>query len=355
MNCIRRYLVSQVVRSISVVLLMLVVLSFFIQLVSELSDIGSQHYGVLAALLYVLMHIPQSVYQFFPIAGLLGSLVGLGQLAAKSELVAMQAAGVSVRQITWAVCQAALYLLVLMVICGEVLAPWLDTQAQLFKARQLRKVIGSQTGGAWLRQGNYYIHYAQHLSDAQVADVLVFDLNKMGELVSALSAREAVKINDQTWQLQSVKKTIFLPDRIDVLKADKMPIVLHLDPQALSLSLKDDDHLSFPELWNKMAYNKSIGLSVVELSYAFWQRLFAPLVGLIMICLGVPFIFGALRHVSMGARLLIGTFIGFFFYMFNQMMGPVGMVLHLSPILSASFPFMCFLLVYWRLSSRILR
>ena len=293
MNCLRRYIISQVIRSIAVVLLMLVTLSFFIQLVAELSDIGSQHYGALAALLFVLMHVPQSVYQFFPIAGLLGSLVGLGQLAAKSELVAMQAAGVSVRQITWAVCQAALYLLVLMLICGEVLAPWLDTQAQVFKARELRKALDTQTGGAWLRQGDYYIHYAQHLSDTQVADVLVFDLNKMGALIDSLSAKDAVKINDHEWQLRSVKKTIFLPDRIQVSQVDKMSIALHLEPQTLGLSLRDDSHLSFPALLNKMAYNRSIGLSVVELSYAFWQRLFAPLVGLIMICLGVPFVFGA--------------------------------------------------------------
>ncbi|MCK1890503.1 LptF/LptG family permease, partial [Legionella pneumophila] len=50
--------------------------------------------------------MPYQVYLFFPIASLLGCLVGLGVLANHSELVVMRAAGISIGQITGAVLKA---------------------------------------------------------------------------------------------------------------------------------------------------------------------------------------------------------------------------------------------------------
>lgn len=43
--------------------------------------------------MYTLLSVPKDVQIFFPMAALLGALLGLGMLAQRSELVVMQASG----------------------------------------------------------------------------------------------------------------------------------------------------------------------------------------------------------------------------------------------------------------------
>ncbi len=46
--------------------------------------------------MYTLLSVPKDVQIFFPMAALLGALLGLGMLAQRSELVVMQASGFTV-------------------------------------------------------------------------------------------------------------------------------------------------------------------------------------------------------------------------------------------------------------------
>jgi len=67
--------------------------------VEEQDDIGVGTYGISHAFLFVLLNLPQQAFQFLPIGALIGALVGLGNLARGSELIAIRAAGVSVMRV----------------------------------------------------------------------------------------------------------------------------------------------------------------------------------------------------------------------------------------------------------------
>ncbi|NUS60743.1 MAG: LptF/LptG family permease, partial [Lysobacter sp.] len=93
-------------------------------LISELSDIGQGNYGFVQALVYVAYTAPRRAYALFPTAAVVGALMGLGQLAASSELTALRALGLSRRRLSGAVALALATLTLLMVVNGEMLAPW---------------------------------------------------------------------------------------------------------------------------------------------------------------------------------------------------------------------------------------
>ena len=57
-----------------------------------------------------------------------------------------------------------------------------------------------------------------------------------------------------------------------------------------------------------------------------------------MIFLGIPFIFGPLRSVSMGLRMMTGIAAGFCFYFSNQLFGPFSIVYQLPAFLAAAIP-----------------
>ena len=100
-------------------------------------------------------------------------------------------------------------------------------------------------------------------------------------------------------------------------------------------------------------YLNQIGLQSDQFQYALWHRLLQPVAAIIMICLGIPFVFGSLRSVSIGQRLLVGILVGFIFYMINNFMGEVALIFNIPPLLAAASPCLVFLLVYLILIKRL--
>ena len=69
------------------------------------------------------MKLPAVVFQLLPIAALLGSLLGLGMLASRSELIVLRAAGMSPAGIARAVLVTGLVFAVVGGLLGEFVAP----------------------------------------------------------------------------------------------------------------------------------------------------------------------------------------------------------------------------------------
>ncbi len=119
MRILDRYIRTNVIWSTFLVVLVLLGIESFIEFIGELPLIGTHQYGILAVFTYVSMQLPADLYQLFPIAGFIGSLIGLGRLASTSELIVIRAAGVSIARIIWSVIKAALWMIIVVTIIGE--------------------------------------------------------------------------------------------------------------------------------------------------------------------------------------------------------------------------------------------
>ncbi|MFZ0485847.1 MAG: LptF/LptG family permease, partial [Arenicellales bacterium] len=80
----------------AMVLAVLVGLFVFITFIDQIGDVGTGNYGMLDVVRFTLYSVPKIVYEVFPMAALLGAILGLSSLAVDSELVVMRAAGVSI-------------------------------------------------------------------------------------------------------------------------------------------------------------------------------------------------------------------------------------------------------------------
>ncbi len=114
-SLVDRYIGISVALGVFSVLVLLLVLTGFFELLAELDDV-ERGYTTSKAFTYVALILPRYAYELFPVATLLGSLIGLGSLASHSELTAMRAAGISISRILLAVLKAGLILLILVVI-----------------------------------------------------------------------------------------------------------------------------------------------------------------------------------------------------------------------------------------------
>ena len=128
-------------------------------LMAQLDDIGKGSYGFVDGFMYSAYTIPRRLYELFPTAAVIGSLLGLGQLAATSELTALRALGLSRRRLSTAVALTIALLTGLMVLSGETLGPWSERKANALKAAATSpNMIVAQYSGLWAREGDVFLN-----------------------------------------------------------------------------------------------------------------------------------------------------------------------------------------------------
>ncbi len=117
------YIGRTIIATTALTLSTLVGLSAIIKYVEQLRKVGEGTYDLWKALGYVLLSAPRDIEMFFPMAVLLGALIGLGALASSSELVVMQAAGFSKLDIGLSVLKTAVPLMLIVTLLGQWGAP----------------------------------------------------------------------------------------------------------------------------------------------------------------------------------------------------------------------------------------
>ena len=75
---------------------------------------------------------------------------------------------------------------------------------------------------------------------------------------------------------------------------------------------------------------------------ALWRKVMQPVTVAVMMLVALSFVFGPLRTVTMGARVLLGVVAGFSFYISNEIFGPMSIVYELPAVVGAIAPSMLF-------------
>ena len=70
----------------------------------------------------------------------------------------------------------------------------------------------------------------------------------------------------------------------------------------------------------------------------YWVKIFTPFTILAMVLLAIPFVFGSVRHISIGRQILLGFLVGLSYYMVSRLVGQAGLVYGVPAIISALIP-----------------
>lgn len=318
MKLLDRYIAKTVLSAIALVTLMLAGLQIFILFVNQLDDIGKADFGIWQTALYVLLQMPYQVYLFFPLASLLGSLIGLGIMANNRELVVMRAAGMSIGQITMAVLKAAFIVILLVTITGETIIPRL---AHWSNDQKMQALSGGQTlrtaHGVWVRNGNDFIAIGTILANNTLENVYQFRFDSTHRMRLARKIAKIVYVNNQ-WLAFNVEETIIDDNQTLARKIPKMRWDVSVKPSILRVSSNEPDEMTLHELRQYLRAQKQNHQSALNYQLAYWQRLMQPLTTAVMMMLAIPFIFGPLRSSTMGSKILIGATAGFGFHIVNR-------------------------------------
>ncbi len=336
-----RYTGKTIFNTIMMTLFMLVSLSGIIKFVDQLRKTGQGAYTVLDAGYYTLLSVPKDIEIFFPMAALLGALLGLGTLAQRSELVVMQASGFTRLQVAVAVMKTAIPLVLLTMAVGEFVAPQGEQMARNYRAQQLYggSLVSTQNG-LWAKDGNDFIYIERIKGDNEIDGVSIYRFTDQRRLLSMRYAATAVWNKDRKlWELSQVDESDLKdPKQITGSQSLSGEWKTNLTPDKLGVVALDPDALSISGLYNYSKYLKQSGQESGRYLLNMWGKIFQPLSVAVMMLMALSFIFGPLRSVSMGVRVVTGISFGFLFYVLDQIFGSLSLVYGLPPVLGAILP-----------------
>lgn len=351
---LQRYIAKTIIVTSCLAALVIGSVLFLLALLGQLKSIGQGDYGFIQAMQYVLMQLPNDLYQFSPMLILLGSIMGLSLLSNHKELAVMRASGFSIQQIIISVFLGALLLIVMMTAVGEGVGPVLSNKAEIQKqnAENAGQAVVTASG-IWLHLGTNFIHVNQVVDHQRLEGVTRYEFDDKHKLQVAYFAKSLTEQNN-VWTMNDVLKTNFYNDRTHSQAIDQVPWNLKFNANLLNVSIADPSQMSLPKLRKFSKYLVKNGLQAAPYQYDFWRRIIQPFASLVMIFLAIPFVLGAFRS-AMSLRIVIGIMVGFAFFIFNQMLGQICVVYQVPTFLAASLPPLLFVLVGILLSKRLIR
>ena len=259
MNIIERYLWKSVLFSILITWLSLVMLDSFFAFLGELGDVGQNNdYGNLQALYYILLGAPRRLYDYFPTATLIGSLLGLGNLAANSELTAMRAAGVAIRQIVIITLKLGLVLALMVFVLGEWVAPRTEQIANSFKLQMQQKQLAVGVQGTWIKDGERIINIGKLWSEKKLENITIYQIDQQQGRIASITRAASAEREANTWVMRQVERQTLrndgiTPETYAELREDKL-----IPEQVLTIAAVKPNQLAAQELAEFIAHPRAV-------------------------------------------------------------------------------------------------
>jgi len=342
---INRYITRQIYMGTLLTLVVLVSIGIFFSFFGELSDIGRGNYGLIKAVEYIALLVPGRIVEFIPLAVLLGTILSLGALASNSEIIAMQAAGLSVYRLLWAVLQAAVILALLTFILADWVVPISETGAREVKSSAINASSALRAKkGLWIKDSNQVVYIKVLLPDGVARSIEIYQLDEQGRLKSTIAADSAIPVGNE-WVLKQVRQT-FIGDKAgEAAEYDELNYSGNISFQLLDALMIEPGQMSTGDLYSYLDFLRKNNLDVTAESLTFWQKVLAPLTVIIMSILAIPFVLGSQRQSNSGQRLMIGILLGLGYVVADRLLTLLGSHLGVSPALNAISPTLLFLLL----------
>jgi len=338
MKIINRYISYTLFGSIFVVLVVLIAIFSFLAYFDQLKTTGQGNYDAIRALYFVFLTLPSMTYQLMPMASLIGVSVGLGLLSSSSELIAIRSAGVSIGNIVLIVMRAGLIVMLVSIVLGEFIAPKTEQYAQMVRSVAISKQLSLEGDqGLWARDGNSIINIQKVLGSGHLGEIYIYQLGKQLQVEQMRYAKSADYQSDQ-WRLREVKTTVFNEDRVHSEYQHETSWNTNISPDLLQTVSFNANTQSTWDLYNYIQYLEANDVSADTYKQAFWNKIAVPLVTGVMVLLAIPFVFGPLRSVGIGQRILVAVLVGVGFHILNLTFTHVGIVYQLNSALTALLP-----------------
>ena len=345
MTRLDRYLLRTVLLGGVGAVLAFTLLALIFQFIDEVDRV-SETYTLAKVLAFVVLTTPGYIYDFYPVAILIGALLSLGALASGSELIVMRASGMSILRMARPVVLGGVMLAFFGMLVGETLGPWGQETARKMRAEATESALSVNTrSGLWVRDGMRFVNARRAVVGGQLLDVKLFEFDPQGHLTRSLTAARAELTLQDRWDLYEVAYTDLTADRVVAVTQPLLEAQSLFPARVLDVAVVHPQHMSLPDLIAYVQHLEQNNLDSTAYRVALWGKVFAPLSVIVMLVLAMPFVFASQRGGNAGKWLFVGIVLGVVYITFNRIVNFMGPVYGVPAMLSASMPPLIFLIL----------
>ena len=338
--------------------LVLIAVTALLTVKDELAKLGGG-YEFSNLLMYLALTTPRRAYEYFVYAGVMGAVMGLGQLAQSSELVALQSVGFSKRAIVLRA-MAALTLMTFAVMgLAELWGSTGDRKAQEILSKSRNQGMSFSTGNSlWIKDGPVFINAntaiaTENGQNVELWGVRILSFDGGVDLTRVVSAKTATHLVNQGWLLKEVIDQNFQPESATIVKKAELLWPSVLEPGQIAARAMKPSHQSIAELAQSVAYARTNQLDESAFSAAMWTRICFPLAVLSLALAAASFAFTSLRSGGLGRSIFIGMMIAIVFFLGQRIVVNLFETFHWSMwVANALPPMLIASWALWRLSRR---
>jgi len=341
---LRRYIAAEIMAATALVFVALLMLFAFFDLVEQMKDLGRGGYRMKHIAVYVLLSIPNHIYELFPIAALIGTLFALAQLVASSEYTVMRASGVSLLRMNGCLVSVGAVFAVLTFAFGEFIAPPAEQLAHRLRSQAVTGIVAQEfRSGLWIKDDRKFVNVTEVAADSGLRGLRIYEFDDEYRLRSISLAASGSYIGDRRWLLKDVVETVFKESSTAVSRQPERVWQSVLEPGLLAVLLVKPDQMSAWRLYSFAQHLKENKQKALRYEIAFWTKVLYPIAVLVMMILALPFAYYQRRQGGVGAKLFTGIMLGLVFHFMNRLFGHLGLLNDWPALLSAVLPTVVFL------------
>ncbi len=296
--------------------------------------------------------LPEVILLTVPMSSLLSTLLTFGRLSVNSEIVAIQAAGISFRRVLRPVLGVSAVLAMLSLIGNETIVPFSNRASEnLMKYEILQERPSVLKERVFLKdEQNGELKRVLYLGklrprEGLMSDILVqeFDAGKLRRISTAVRGTWR---SGEWWVEQGEVFEVADAGKVNLLfRFDRQRLLLNLSPEQLEKASRRPAEMSSIELLAHINILKAQGANLLPLWVLFHLKLSVPWSAMILAVLGASIGVRTPRRGGSGIGFGLCIIIVFAYYVvmsFSRALGETG---NLPPLVAAWLPNVTFLLL----------
>lgn len=294
--------------------------------------------SAMSVLTYFLFKLPKILYDVFPAASLLATLISIGMLSRSHEIHAMESCGMSDRRIAAPILSCAFLFSIGALVWSENVVPVAATHSRwLWDVELKQKVYRGvfDSASLWFQNERGFIHIRRYDAGNRVVSGLslyesdpAFNLKRIVEI-------ESMRWQDGRWVSSSgfVKEVLDEELRVRPMAAGEFQ--WNEDPDDLAARRRRAEEFSFGQLRRQIAQLEARGMAADEYLVDLHHKTAWPFAGFFVALLGVPLALATSRRAGLARQTALGLVVGFAYWIATGLALSAGRTGAVSPAVAA--------------------
>lgn len=339
-----KYINKTILSFIMIILFIYIFFSSIIKFIDQIKRIEVQEYDVVSFIFYIILCIPKEIEVFFPIAVLIGSLIGLRILMNNNELIVMQSFGISVLQIFISILKSSILLIIISIIFNEYIVPKCEKISRNYRHQILVKNDLNQNTGFWIKDKKNFVCVINILNEKKLKNIIIYNFNNKKNIKNIIHAEFAIFNKKNFWILSNVRKTIITSAKIIQKKFIYSIWKSTLDPNKINMLSLPIKSFSITELYNFSKILEKNKENSIKYRLYMWKKIFQPFAIFIMLSMAFSIVFQRKEINNLKFKqILFAIILSFIFHIVNSIFSTISILNKFSPCISAICPIIIFL------------